>query len=80
MISELKNGPSAHAPSGSFQATAAWLTPAAIAINLTRARGTLAGTFHARAACFWGVCRGRGAFAMVHGDVAAERVVRRRCG
>lgn len=51
VISELKNGPFAHAPSGDFQANAAWLTLAALAFNLTRAAGTLAGTFHAKAAC-----------------------------
>ncbi|MCP3818097.1 IS1380 family transposase [Streptomyces sp. A3M-1-3] len=49
VICELKNGPFAHAPSGSFQANAAWLAMAALAFNLTRACGTLAGTFHARA-------------------------------
>lgn len=51
VISELKNGPFAHAPSGNFQANAAWLTLAALAFNLMRACGTLAGAFHARAAC-----------------------------
>ncbi|MGI5134068.1 MULTISPECIES: hypothetical protein [unclassified Streptomyces] len=51
MISELKNGPSAHAPSGTFQANAAWLTSAALAFNVTRACRTLAGIFHARAPC-----------------------------
>jgi hypothetical protein len=51
VISELKNGPFAHAPSGSFQANAAWLALAALAFNLTRAAGTLAGTFHAKATC-----------------------------
>jgi hypothetical protein len=39
----------AHLPSGSFQANAAWVVLWAIAHNLTRATGTLAGTFHARA-------------------------------
>lgn len=49
VICELKNGPFAHAPSGSFQANAAWLALAALAFNLTRACGTLAGTLHAKA-------------------------------
>jgi hypothetical protein len=39
----------AHLPSGSFPANAAWAVLWAIAHNLTRAAGTLAGTFHARA-------------------------------
>jgi len=39
----------AHLPSGSFHANAAWAVLWAIAHNLTRAAGTLAGTFHARA-------------------------------
>lgn len=51
VIAELKNGPFAHAPSGNFQANAAWLAPAALAFNLMRACGTLADTFHARATC-----------------------------
>jgi hypothetical protein len=51
VISELKNGSFTHTPSGSFQANAAWLTLPALAFNLTRACGTLAGTVHARAAC-----------------------------
>ncbi|WP_406723683.1 transposase [Streptomyces sp. GD-15H] len=51
VICELKNGPFTHAPSGSFQANAAWLALAALAFNLTRACGTLAGTVHARATC-----------------------------
>jgi hypothetical protein len=49
VIAELKNGPLAHLPSGSFAANAAWLVCAAIAHNLTRAAGTLAGGRHARA-------------------------------
>jgi hypothetical protein len=49
VIAELKNGPLAHLPSGVFTANAAWLTCAAIAHNLTRAAGTLAGGRHARA-------------------------------
>jgi hypothetical protein len=39
----------AHLPSGSFPANAAWAVLWALAHNLTRAVGTLAGTFHARA-------------------------------
>ena len=46
---DLKQGPLAHLPSGSFNANAAWLVMAAIAFNLTRAAGCLASTFHARA-------------------------------
>jgi hypothetical protein len=39
----------AHLPCGSFNANAAWTVLWAIAHNLTRAAGALAGTFHARA-------------------------------
>jgi Transposase DDE domain group 1 len=39
----------AHLPSGSFPANAAWAVLWAIAHNLTRATGVLAGVFHARA-------------------------------
>jgi hypothetical protein len=39
----------AHLPSGSFAANAAWAVLWAIAHNLTRAVGVLAGSFHARA-------------------------------
>ena len=39
----------AHLPSGSFNANAAWTVLWAIAHNLTRAAGTLASRFHARA-------------------------------
>jgi len=46
---DLKNGPLAHLPSASFSANSAWLVLAAIAFNLTRAAGTLASAFHARA-------------------------------
>ena len=46
---DLKSGALAHLPSGSFAANSAWLVLAAIAYNLTRAAGTLASTFHARA-------------------------------
>ena len=46
---DLKHGPLAHLPSGSFTANSAWLVLAAIAFNLTRAAGCLASAFHARA-------------------------------
>ena len=46
---DLKNGPLAHLPSGSFAANSAWLVLAAMAFNLTRAAGSLASTFHAKA-------------------------------
>ena len=46
---DLKNGPLAHLPSGSFAANSAWLALAAMAFNLTRATGALASVFHATA-------------------------------
>ena len=46
---DLKAGPLAHLPSGSFAANSAWLVLAAIAFNLTRAAGALASTFHTKA-------------------------------
>jgi Transposase DDE domain group 1 len=46
---DLKDGPLAHLPSGSFAANSAWLVLAAIAFHLTRAAGALASTFHAKA-------------------------------
>ncbi len=46
---DLRSGPLAHLPSGSFAANSAWLVLAAIAFNLTRAAGCLASTFHAKA-------------------------------
>lgn len=49
VIAELKNGPLAHLPSGVFTANAAWLVCAAMAHNLTRAAGALAGGRHRRA-------------------------------
>lgn len=49
VIADLKNGPLAHLPSGSFAANSAWLVLAAIASSLTRAAGTLAGRPHAQA-------------------------------
>lgn len=49
VIADLKNGPLAHLPSGRFNANGAWLALATMAFNLTRAAGTLASIFHARA-------------------------------
>ena len=49
VIAELKAGPLAHLPSGRMNANAAWLVLAASAFNLTRAAGTLASRFHAKA-------------------------------
>jgi hypothetical protein len=49
VIAELKGGPLAHLPSGQFTANAAWLVCAAMAFNLTRAAGALAGSLHAKA-------------------------------
>jgi len=49
VIADVKNGPLAHLPSGSFAANSAWLVCAAMAFNLTRAAGALASTFHAKA-------------------------------
>ena len=49
VIADLKNGPLAHLPSGKFWANSAWLVCAAMAFNLTRAAGTLASAFHAKA-------------------------------
>jgi Transposase DDE domain group 1 len=43
------DGPLAHLPSGHFNANAAWLVIAAMAQNLLRAAGALAGPLHARA-------------------------------
>lgn len=43
VIADLKDSAMAHLPSGSFTANAAWLALAALAHNLTRALGTLAG-------------------------------------
>ena len=45
----LYEGPLAHLPSGHFGANAAWLVIAAMAHNLLRAAGTLAGPLHAKA-------------------------------
>ncbi len=49
VIADLKSGPIAHLPSASFAANSAWLACAAMAFNLTRAAGTLASVFHAKA-------------------------------
>jgi DDE family transposase len=46
---DLKGGPLAHLPSGSFAANSAWLVLAAMAFNLTRGAGALASAFHAKA-------------------------------
>jgi hypothetical protein len=48
-IADLKSGPLAHLPSGSFAANSAWLVLAAVAFNLTRAAGCLASLSHAKA-------------------------------
>jgi hypothetical protein len=49
LLADLSDGPLAHLPSGKFSANAAWLAIAAIAHNLARAAGALAGRRHARA-------------------------------
>ncbi len=49
VIADLKNSALAHLPSGHFAANSAWLVLAAMAFNLTRAAGTLASAFHAKA-------------------------------
>ncbi len=49
VIADLYAGPLAHLPSGVFTANAAWLVIAAMAHNLLRAAGTLAGGRHAKA-------------------------------
>ena len=49
VISDLKNSALAHLPSGKFTANAAWTVLAALAFNLSRAAGCLAGGAHARA-------------------------------
>jgi len=48
VIAELKGGPLAHLPSGSYAANAAWLAHAVIAFNLARAAGVLASTRHGK--------------------------------
>src|SRR5205823_4569769 len=49
VIADLKGSALAHAPSGVFNANAAWLQLACLAYNLTRAAGALASLFHAKA-------------------------------
>jgi hypothetical protein len=49
VFADLIDGPLAHLPSGRFGANAAWILCAAIAHNLLRAAGVLAGERHARA-------------------------------
>ena len=49
VFADLEDSALAHLPSGKFTANAAWLTCAALTYNLTRALGTLASTFHAKA-------------------------------
>lgn len=48
VIAELKAGPLAHLPSGTFTANAAWLTFAVIAFNISRAAAVAAGISTAR--------------------------------
>ena len=48
VIAELKHGPLAHLPSGTFTANAAWLQLAVIAFNLSRTAATAAGLATAR--------------------------------
>lgn len=47
MFSDLIDGPLAHMPSGRFGANSAWILCAAIAHNLLRAAGVLAGAINA---------------------------------
>jgi hypothetical protein len=49
VIADSKAAALAHLPSGKFNANAAWLTCWAMAYNLLRASGALAGDFHAKA-------------------------------
>jgi hypothetical protein len=56
VIAELKDGPMAHLPSGSYAANAAWVAHAVIAFNLARATAT-ASPGHARAR--WATVRTR---------------------
>jgi hypothetical protein len=48
VIAELKDGPLAHLPSGSYPANAAWVACAVIAFNLARAAAAAAGLTHLR--------------------------------
>jgi hypothetical protein len=49
VFADLIDGPLAHLPSGRFAVNAAWLTCAALAHNLVRTAGSLAGGAHAKA-------------------------------
>ena len=49
VFADWNDGPLAHLPSGHFNANAAWTVVAAIAQNLTRTAGVLAGPVHAKA-------------------------------
>ena len=49
VIADLKDSALAHLPSGQFWANSAWLVCASMAFNLTRAAGTAASAFHAKA-------------------------------
>jgi hypothetical protein len=49
VFADLIDGPLAHIPSGRFGANSAWILCAAIAHNLLRAAGVLAGNQHTRA-------------------------------
>ncbi len=49
VIADLNSGALAHLPSGQFSSNGAWLVLAVMAFNLTRAAGTLASVFHAKA-------------------------------
>ena len=71
VFADLFDGPLAHLPSGSFPANGAWLALAAIAHNLTRAAGCLAGQWHAVA---------RGATIRGHLIGVAARIARRGRG
>jgi hypothetical protein len=71
VFADLFDGPLAHLPSGSFPANAAWLALAAIAHNLTRSAGCLAGRWHATA---------RGATIRSHLIGVAARIARRGRG
>jgi len=55
VIAELKSGPIAHLPSGSYTANAAWLAHAVLAFNLARAAAHAAGMRRAR----WATLRTR---------------------
>jgi len=49
VFADLKSGPLTRLPSGRINANGAWLVLAAIAFNLTRAAGSMASRFHAKA-------------------------------